>query len=138
MGTHPIFESDFDCLTDGLKRISDCRCRPNWHAPTLLSSSTTTALILLVTKSPPSSRRPRSTVSPSGPVFSLVLSRTLMSPSSFLTSEAVSDLAQPLEALPPPEELLRTHPRRKPRKNPPLKTPETTIWDSDSSIKPCQ
>merc|ERR1712227_1049041 len=119
MGTHPIFESDFDCLTDGLKRISDRRCRPNWHAPTLLSSSTTTALISLVTKSPPSSR-------------------TLMSPSSFLTSEAVSDLAQPLEALPPPEELLRTHPRRKPRKNPLLKTPETTIWDSDSSIKPCQ
>merc|ERR1712037_907891 len=39
MGTHPIFESDFDCLTDGLKRISTKKCPLNWHAPTLLSSS---------------------------------------------------------------------------------------------------
>merc|ERR1712137_571865 len=71
MGTHPIFESDFDCLT-GFRR----KCQLNWHAPTPPLSSTTMMSRSLATRSPPFSRPPTSNLNHSGHHSSLVPSRT--------------------------------------------------------------
>merc|ERR1711990_664672 len=130
MGTHPIFESDFDCLT-GFRR----RCQLNWHAPTPPLSSTTTMLGSLATRSPPFSRPPTSNLNHSGHHSSLVPSRTSMSAARSLTSVLVLVQAQ-LPEVPPPLVVmlpLPKHQRKKPRPNPHPK--KTTIWVSDFPTK---
>merc|ERR1739848_579728 len=118
MGTHPIFESDFDCLTDFqtsfVLRLKTC---------------VTSLLIFLLNSAEMMPHQPM-TSKPSSPASVLML---------FLLKDAKNLLPFHLVVVPLqlllPVVPLRKHPRKKKRNQNLPKTPETTTWDSAFSTK---
>merc|ERR1711924_18000 len=131
MGTHPIFESDFDCLTD--------------QEPDIMRYVAAYLLAQLGGNAAPSADDVKSILSSVGVDADEVrLNKVLSELSGKNVEEVIAEgkekLASvpqveplPLEALPQLETPLP--PRKKRRPSPPNPNLETTTWVSDSSIK---
>merc|ERR1712002_1114954 len=128
MGTHPIFESDFDCLTDACFVLKLKKCvtslpifslnsvvtMPQMLMPSRLFSE---ALVSMLTKR--NSEK----------------SSTKFLPKVKANSPPSHPVVEPLPQLPvAPLVVLLKRPRKKPRRNPHPRA-KTKIWDSVFSIK---
>merc|ERR1739847_59005 len=137
MGTHPIFESDFDCLTDFqtsfVLRLKTC-------VTSLLIFLLNSAEMIphqLMTSKPSSQasvlmlmKKDWARLCPNSPV-KLLMTFLLKDAKNLLPFHLV---VVPLQLLLPVVPL-RKHPRKKKRNQNLPKTPETTTWDSAFSTK---